>query len=28
LDHIRPSGSKWIGNANELCAGYAADGVR
>ena len=26
LDHIRPSGLKWIGNANELCAGYAADG--
>ena len=26
LDHIQPSGLKWIGNANELCAGYAADG--
>ncbi|KAK3701899.1 hypothetical protein LTR37_015210 [Vermiconidia calcicola] len=26
LDHIRPSGLNWIGNANELCAGYAADG--
>ncbi len=26
LDHIRPAGSRWIGNANELCAGYAADG--
>jgi pyruvate decarboxylase len=26
LDHIAPSGLKWIGNANELCAGYAADG--
>ena len=26
LDHVRPSGLKWIGNANELCAGYAADG--
>ncbi|KAK4959722.1 hypothetical protein LTR10_002609 [Elasticomyces elasticus] len=26
LDHIRPAGLKWIGNANELCAGYAADG--
>ncbi|KAK5721964.1 hypothetical protein LTR15_006558 [Elasticomyces elasticus] len=26
LDHIRPAGLNWIGNANELCAGYAADG--
>lgn len=26
LDHIEPSGLKWIGNANELCAGYAAEG--
>ena len=26
LDHIQPAGLKWIGNANELCAGYAADG--
>lgn len=26
LDHIEPCGLKWIGNANELCAGYAADG--
>ncbi|KAK3705595.1 hypothetical protein LTR37_013203 [Vermiconidia calcicola] len=26
LDRIRPSGLNWIGNANELCAGYAADG--
>ena len=26
LDHIQPSGLRWIGNANELCAAYAADG--
>ena len=29
LDHLRPaasSGPRWIGNASELCAGYAADG--
>ncbi|KAK4888720.1 hypothetical protein LTR27_012418 [Elasticomyces elasticus] len=26
LDHVRPAGFHWIGNANELCAGYAADG--
>ncbi|TKA77101.1 hypothetical protein B0A55_03584 [Friedmanniomyces simplex] len=26
LDHVRPAGLNWIGNANELCAGYAADG--
>lgn len=26
LDQIRPSGLKWVGNCNELNAGYAADG--
>ncbi|KIW44346.1 uncharacterized protein PV06_05360 [Exophiala oligosperma] len=26
LDHLPPSGVKWIGNCNELNAGYAADG--
>ena len=26
LDHLPQSGVKWIGNASELCAGYAADG--
>lgn len=26
LDYIAPSGLKWIGNCNELNAGYAADG--
>ncbi|KAF2484941.1 thiamine diphosphate-binding protein [Neohortaea acidophila] len=26
LDHIPQSGLRWIGNASELCAGYAADG--
>ena len=26
LDHVPPSGLKWIGNANELNAAYAADG--
>jgi pyruvate decarboxylase len=26
LDHIRPAGLRWIGNANELNGGYAADG--
>ncbi|KIV99864.1 uncharacterized protein PV09_08532 [Verruconis gallopava] len=26
LDHLRASKVKWIGNASELCAGYAADG--
>ncbi|OQE18616.1 hypothetical protein PENSTE_c017G04101 [Penicillium steckii] len=26
LDHITPSGLEWIGNCNELNAGYAADG--
>jgi pyruvate decarboxylase len=26
LDHTRAAGINWIGNANELCAGYAADG--
>ncbi|KEF57728.1 uncharacterized protein A1O9_05647 [Exophiala aquamarina CBS 119918] len=26
LDYIEPSGLNWVGNANELNAGYAADG--
>ncbi|GLB07651.1 hypothetical protein AtubIFM57258_002999 [Aspergillus tubingensis] len=26
LDHIEPSGLRWVGNCNELNAGYAADG--
>lgn len=26
LDYVEPSGLKWVGNANELNAGYAADG--
>ncbi|KAF2103343.1 pyruvate decarboxylase [Rhizodiscina lignyota] len=26
LDHLKASGLKWIGNCNELNAGYAADG--
>lgn len=26
LDHVEPSGLLWVGNANELNAGYAADG--
>ncbi|KAF2225365.1 thiamine diphosphate-binding protein [Elsinoe ampelina] len=26
LDHVEPSGLHWVGNANELNAGYAADG--
>lgn len=26
LDYVEPSGIKWIGNCNELNAGYAADG--
>ncbi|KAH8805286.1 pyruvate decarboxylase [Xylogone sp. PMI_703] len=26
LDHLEPAGLKWIGDANELNAGYAADG--
>lgn len=26
LDHVIPSGLEWIGNCNELNAGYAADG--
>ncbi|EAW08975.1 alpha-keto acid decarboxylase family protein [Aspergillus clavatus NRRL 1] len=26
LDHVVPSGLKWVGNCNELNAGYAADG--
>lgn len=26
LDHVQPSGLHWVGNANELNAGYAADG--
>lgn len=26
LDHLEPSGLKWIGSCNELNAGYAADG--
>lgn len=26
LDYIKPAGLKWVGNANELNAGYAADG--
>ncbi|KAJ9656999.1 hypothetical protein H2198_004599 [Neophaeococcomyces mojaviensis] len=26
LDHLKPCGIKWIGNCNELNAGYAADG--
>ncbi|KAI8305527.1 Pyruvate decarboxylase [Colletotrichum sp. SAR11_59] len=25
-DHVKPAGLKWIGNCNELNAGYAADG--
>ncbi|KAJ5496530.1 hypothetical protein N7463_008517 [Penicillium fimorum] len=26
LDYLEPAGLHWVGNANELCAGYAADG--
>jgi pyruvate decarboxylase len=26
LDYIEPAGLDWVGNANELNAGYAADG--
>lgn len=26
LDYVEPAGLKWIGNCNELNAGYAADG--
>ena len=26
LDHIEPAGLRWVGNCNELNAGYAADG--
>ncbi|KAF9894153.1 hypothetical protein FE257_009126 [Aspergillus nanangensis] len=26
LDYVTPAGAKWIGNCNELNAGYAADG--
>ncbi|UNI13590.1 Pyruvate decarboxylase [Purpureocillium takamizusanense] len=26
LDHVEPSGLRWVGNANEFNAGYAADG--
>ncbi|RJE20224.1 pyruvate decarboxylase [Aspergillus sclerotialis] len=26
LDHVEPAGLQWIGNCNELNAGYAADG--
>jgi pyruvate decarboxylase len=26
LDYVEPSGLKWVGNCNELNAGYAADG--
>jgi pyruvate decarboxylase len=26
LDYIEPAGLTWVGNANELNAGYAADG--
>jgi pyruvate decarboxylase len=26
LDYVEPAGLDWIGNANELNAGYAADG--
>jgi pyruvate decarboxylase len=26
LDHVEPAGLLWVGNANELNAGYAADG--
>ncbi|KAI1812446.1 thiamine diphosphate-binding protein [Poronia punctata] len=26
LDHVEPAGLRWVGNANELNAGYAADG--
>jgi hypothetical protein len=26
LDHVVPSGLNWVGNCNELNAGYAADG--
>lgn len=25
LDYVEPAGLKWVGNANELNAGYAAD---
>ena len=26
LDHLKPAGLRWVGNCNELNAGYAADG--
>jgi pyruvate decarboxylase len=26
LDYIEPAGLTWVGNANEMNAGYAADG--
>lgn len=26
LDYVKPAGLRWVGNANELNAGYAADG--
>jgi len=26
LDYLEPAHLHWVGNANELCAGYAADG--
>ena len=26
LDYVEPAGLKWVGNCNELNAGYAADG--
>lgn len=26
LDYVEPSGLQWVGNCNELNAGYAADG--
>ena len=26
LDYVEPCGLKWVGNCNELNAGYAADG--
>lgn len=26
LDHVEPNGLHWVGNANELNAGYATDG--
>ncbi|EMC93644.1 hypothetical protein BAUCODRAFT_75550 [Baudoinia panamericana UAMH 10762] len=26
LDHVDATGLRWVGNANEICAGYATDG--